>query len=415
MTERIRTMVFATQFFIGGTERQIATLVAGLDPARYDVHVGCLDFQGEFLDDIRRRNVPVSIYPIRRLYGPRAMVAQIRLVRYLRKHRMQVMHSFGFYPNVFAIPAARMAAVPAVVGSLRDMGDVWTARQRRAQRWACALAHHVIANANAIRERAIEEGYAARRLSVIHNGLDTARFSAAQDPVAQRDRFGLPRTGPVVGVFSRLNHPIKGIDRFLQAAALLGRRVPEARFLIVGDGPLRAHLEGQARHLGIEGATRFIGAHVDLAGLMPAVTVAVVPSLSEGLSNSLLEAMAAGLPVVATRVGGTPEVVSHGRTGLLVPPGDPRELANAIERLIRDPAFAASCGSAGQADVRERFSLQRMIGRTEALYESLLETRHPHRAPRPAGAGHARQDGGVAASATTAQTVAPHPSGGSPS
>jgi glycosyltransferase involved in cell wall biosynthesis len=370
--ERIRVLAFVTVFDVGGTERQIVSLARGLDASRFDLRIACFKRSGAFLAELESQQVPVTAYGIRSLHGFETLREQVRFARYLRRERIQVLHTFNFYPNMFAVPTARLAGVPAIVATLRDMGDLWTPMQRRAQRWVCRMAHRVVANAGAVREQALREGYDPRRTCVIRNGLDLSRFSGEQNAERERRVLGLPSGVPVVAVFSRLNHPVKGIDCFLEAASRVASVHRDVHFLIVGDGPIRRDLERLAHGLGLKERVRFVGFRADVARTMSAVTISVVPSRSEGLSNVLLESMAARLPVVATRVGGNPEVVEDGTTGMLVPSRTPAALAGAISALLADPDRAAALGRAGRRRVEALFPLSRMLRETESLYESLL-------------------------------------------
>jgi len=383
---RIRVLVFVTVFDVGGTERQLVALARGLDRTRFDLRVACFKRSGIFLPEIESQHVPVTSYPISRLHGPGALKEQLRFARDLRRQRIQILHTFNFYPNTFAIPVARLAGVPVVIGTLRDMGDLWTPMQRRVQRWVCKLAHRVVANADAVRRQAVREGYDPAKVSVIHNGLDLSRFTPASDPARQRETLGLPPDVPVIAVFSRLNHSVKGVHTFLQAAARVAPAHPRARYLVVGDGPLRPELERLAARLGLGDRARFTGFRADVGETMSSITLSVLPSQSEGLSNVLLESMAASLPVIATRVGGTPEVVENEQTGLLVPPRDPAALALAIDSLLSDPERAAHLGRAGRRRVERFFQLDKMVGETEILYHELLEraARRSELATRPA-------------------------------
>jgi len=316
--------------------------------------------------------VPVVTYPIHSLHGLHTLKELVRFARDLRRDRTQIVHAFNFYPNMFAIPAARLAGVPVVIATLRDMGDLWTPMQRRAQRWVCRMAHRVVANAAAVREQAVKEGYDPRAVCVIRNGLDLATFSRSHDHVPRRAALGLPPHVPVVAVFSRLNHPVKGIHVFLEAVARVAHVHRDVQFLVVGDGPLRPGLEALAKGLGVGDRVRFTGYRADVGEAMATVTISVIPSLSEGLSNVLLESMAASIPVIASRVGGTPEVIDDGQSGLLVPPRDPEVLAKAIGFLLSDPEHARTLGRAGRRRVEQLFQIGRMVGETETLYDDML-------------------------------------------
>ena len=378
--ERVRLLKFITNFYIGGTERQFMVLGRGLDRSRFDVRAACLRKEGPLLADLEAHGIPVQEHRIGRLYRPSTLGMQVRLAAALRRDRVQIVHTYGFYPNIFAVAPACAARVPVIVASIRDIGDIWTPAQRRLQRLVCRLAHAIAVNADAVKRRLIDEGYDASRVVVIENGIDTARFSGGSGSGRLRHELGLSQDTPLVGVVSRLNKD-KGITHFLKAAASLRGAWPDARWLLLGDGPDRAALEKEAIELGLANRALFLGFRTDVAEILPELSVSVLPSLSEALSNVVLESMAAERPVVVTRVGGLPEVVEDGVNGLLVPPGDAAALARGIDTLLRDPARAAALGRSGRQRVQRQFSLQRMIDRTQHMYESLLD-RHARRKAR---------------------------------
>ena len=370
-SRKIRLLKFITDFNIGGTERQILNLVKGLDPARYDLEMACFRRTGPFFKEFAARRIPLSEYNTKSLYNLTAIREQLKFAAHLRRNRVQVVHAYGFYANVFAIAPARLAGVPVVVASFRDTGDHLTPLQRRVQKVMCLMADCILANAEAVKERLLTEGYDRQKIQVIHNGIVASRYNKrAKDGRLHRE-FGLPRDAPLVGVFSRLIQN-KGIEYFLEAVKICAARAPKARFLIVGGGFHKDELEKQAAALGMGDRLIFTGFRLDVPDILSEVTISVLPSLSEGLSNALLESMAAGVPVVATRVGGNPEAMEEGVTGLLVPPADALSLADGICRLLENPELAASFGRAGRKRVNERFSLDRMVQATERLYLGLL-------------------------------------------
>ncbi len=383
--QRVRLLKFLTAFGVGGTERQAVGLARSLDPSRFAVALACLRRWGAFLEEIEASGLALTEYPIDRLYGGRALRQQLRFGRDLRRCRIQVVHTYNFYPTIFAVPVARMVGVPRIVVSIRDTGVYLSPWQRRVQRAVCRLADRITANAEAVREWLVADGYDARRISVIRNGLDVTRFATPRAHDGLRRELGLPAGAPIVAALSRLQ-PMKGLEDFLEASALVARRVPSARFLVVGDNHVardgvvvpeveyRRRLEARARGLGIAERVVFAGLRRDVPEVLAEVSVSVLPSLSEGLSNVLLESMAAGVPVVATRVGGNPEVVDDGRTGLLVPPREPAALAGAICTILENSRLADGFGAAGRRRVTEHFSNERMTGETERLYLGLLAT-----------------------------------------
>jgi len=380
--DRIKLLKFTPNFGIGGTERQFVNLSRSLDPSRFELHLACLERWGQLLEEVGTNRIPVSEYRIQRLYHPKTFKQQLSLARYLKRNGIQIVHAYNFYGNVFAIPAARLAGVTVTMAAIRDMGPYLTRMKRHVHRFVCRFADCIVVNAEAIRKRLVAEGYSEEKIAVIRNGIDHSRFNGKANDAGLRYELGLPLRAPLVLLFSRLN-PLKGVEYFLQAAAIVAGHFPEVRFLIVGDAFMvkdgaivrtdyMRGLKGYVARLGLEKRVVFTGFRLDVPKLLSQVAVSVLPSLSEGLSNTLLESMAAGVPVVATRVGGNPEVVEDGVTGLLVPPQDPEAIARALCLLLKDPKLALRLGQAGRKRVAERFSLEQMVRETETLYLQLI-------------------------------------------
>jgi glycosyltransferase involved in cell wall biosynthesis len=362
---------FITGFHVGGTERHVAHLATRLDPARFEVHLACLQPAGPLYAEMEASGFPLTSYPIRGFLRLDTLRQQLRFAAYLKEQAIDIVHAYGFYPIVFAVPVARLAGAPVVLASIRDNGDPWSRAQRLVQMCASRMAHGVLVNATAVRDRLSAGGHARGGISVIRNGVDLDRFAPGPPDPALRESLGLPADAPLVVAVSRLN-PMKGMDDYVQALALLADRHTEARFVIVGDGASRRELEEQARRLGLARRLVFTGTRLDIAAILSQAAVSVVPSLSEGLPNIVLESMAAGVPVVATRVGGIPEILEEGVSGFLVPPCDAPALAAAIERLLADPLMARRMGDAGRMRAATRFSMSSMVRQTESLYRALL-------------------------------------------
>ena len=385
----IKVLQFPTLFAIGGTERQVMNLARGLDPARFEVHFACLKRMGQFVGEIERSGRPLTEYPVDRLYGARTWRRQAQFASDLRRRGIDLVQTYGFWTNVFGIPAARLAGTPVVLGAIRDNSDHLTAAQRRVQRMACRLADGLVVNADSIKRGLAQEGFDPERIAVIRNGIDLEPFRRPRESNRLRGELGLPPDAPVVAMFARLA-PVKGIEYFLEAARIVTQSFPAARFLVVGEArtirdgvvvanPYAQELEGLAERLGLRRRVLFTGVREDVPALLAEVTVAVSPSLNEGLSNSVLEAMAAGAAVVATTVGGSAEAVEDGVTGLLVPPRDPHALARAIGTVLADPALASRFGGAARERVTRRFSIEEMVRQTSRLYSALLAERAPRR------------------------------------
>ena len=362
----------------GGTENQFMALGRSLDPNRFELEFACLRRWGAFADEIVARHIPLLECNVTSFRSLSALRQQVRLARYVTDRRIDVVHTYSFYGNVFAVPPARLAGVPVVIASIRDRAPYLTPMQKRAQRWACQFADCILVNAAAVKEWLIDEGYDAAKIVIIPNGVELSRFDRVDEGSPFRG-LGIPEGAPVVLVVSRLN-PLKGIESFLQAAALVAPDFPAVRFVIAGDtNPNERQywstLTSLTVRLGLIERLIFAGLRRDVPQLLSAATISVMPSLNEALSNVVLESMAAGAPIVATRVGGTPEAISDGVNGLLVPPGDPRAMASAIAALLRDQSRARRLGDAARQSICERFSMERMALATTQLYEALLDGR----------------------------------------
>jgi glycosyltransferase involved in cell wall biosynthesis len=371
----------------GGTENQFMTLARMLDRTRFDVEFACLRRWGGFVDELVARNIPLTEYPVPTFRSVAAVAQQARLTRHIVRRRVQIVHAYNFYGNVFATPPARLVA-PVVIASIRDRAPYLTRMQKRVQRYACHFADCILVNADAVKEWLIGDGYDGSKIAVIRNGVDLTRFDGLPPSSELRRELGLPDDTPVVGVISRLTR-LKGLEHFLEAAAIVRSRMPRVRFLIVGEtSPMDRHYLGElqeyAARCGVDEEVIFTGLRTDVPAVLAGLTVSVMPSLNEALSNVVLESMAAGAPTVATRVGGTPEALVDGVTGILVPPANSSALADAIIHLLNDPQLAAHLGRSARARIADRFSVRRMVRATEDLYSELLERKR--RKPLPSAA-----------------------------
>jgi glycosyltransferase involved in cell wall biosynthesis len=380
---RVRLLKVVPTLMCGGTEHQFMALGRSLDPGRFALEFACLRRVGGFAAEIEQRRIPLREYGIGTFFSLNAIAQQAKLARDIRRSGTEILHAYGFYGNVFAIPPARFAAAPVVIASIRDRGAYLTPGQQAVQRHVCRLADCVLVNADAVKSWLVAQGYDPEKIVVIRNGVDLRCFDHPPDTERIRRELGVPAAAPLVAVASRLNQ-LKGIDHFLEAAGIVGRCVPDVRFLVIGEpGPGDREyldlLKRLAERQGIRDRVVFTGLRTDVPSLLACATVSVMPSLNEALPNVVLESMAAATPVVATRVGGTPEAIQDGVTGMLVPPGDSPALARAILRLLADPEFAERLGRDGRQLVQRQFSMDAMVQATERLYHSLLENRR--RAP----------------------------------
>jgi glycosyltransferase involved in cell wall biosynthesis len=364
----IRLFLMVNTFETGGSERQFAVLAQNLTPPQFQTHLGCVSRRGPLAHNFP--DAPQFLLG-GSLYGWQSLRTRLNLSRHLRHHQVQVAHAFDFYANLTLIPAAKLARVPVVIGSHRQLGDLMTPAQFRAQHAAFRWCDAVVCNSQAAADRLIASGLAPDKIAVIGNALPAEAFTAA--PAALPKRPGVLR----VGMVARMNHRYKNHSGFLRIAAQVHRniahqRMPDAEFVLVGDGPLRPELENEASSLGLGASAIFLGDRQDMPAVLASLDVAVLTSDSESLSNVILEAMAAGLPVVAYSVGGNSELVNDQR-GALVAAGNETDFANAIQNLLSDAHLREHQGSNARRFVEENFSLDRVRSRYEDLYLTLLE------------------------------------------
>jgi glycosyltransferase involved in cell wall biosynthesis len=371
----VRIALFAPLLGTGGTQRHLQQVVALIDPARFHVEVLTLRAGGAVEDELRAGGVSVRSLGVgARLASARTLRAIVAAARALRRGRIDVVHGYQWRPALVGAVAGRLAGVPLRLASKRSL----TGEDRQAERAWRHIARQVdtvIVNADALRVEGEEQGMRCR-WALLQNGVDTEHFRLAPPDPAARAALGLDPRRPVVGTIGRLEDR-KGHDQLLRAAGtmLAGGNGRRPQIVIVGDGPLREKLQAQAQSLGVADSVRFVGAVADVRPSLAAMDVFVLPSHAEGMSNALMEAMAAARPVVATAVGGNTEVVVNGETGVLIPPADPAAIADAIAALLRDPDRAAGLGAAAREFVTRRFGARARVAELAHLYEERLALR----------------------------------------
>ena len=371
----IRIAFFAPLLNTGGTQRHLQQVLALLDPDRFAAHVYTLRGGGEIEGELRAAGVPVTALGVhRRLTTPQAGLAVIRAARALQAAGVDIVHGYQWRPALVGALAGRMAKVPLLLASKRSLtGNDLVARF--AWRVIGRRVDTIVANAEALQAEAEAQGTAAR-WQILRNGVDVEHFRTRVAAADAKAALGLDPSRPVVGTVGRLEER-KGHEHLLVASRAMLARANGLRpqILLVGDGPLHARLVRVATQLGIDRSVRLTGGLPDVRGALAAMDVFVLPSRAEGMSNALLEAMAAGRPIVATAVGGTAEILERDRTGVLVAADDVDGLAVAVLSLLGDTSRAERLGASAQRAVGERFGAQAMIHRLEQLYVERLTVR----------------------------------------
>lgn len=352
---------------VGGSERQFVALVEALDRACFHVQPACIRRTGALLSRVGR----IPDFPLGgSFFRWRAQRARLELAGYLRRQNVVIAHAFDFYSNLMLLPTARVAGVPVVIGSHRQIGDLLTPLQFAAQKYAFWFCDQVVCNSHAAANRLERAGVPTEKIQVIPNGLPEVAFADCTPAI--------PRPPGVlrVGMIARINEPLKNHPAFLRVAALLAQQLPGLEFLIVGDGPLRPPLEAMAHDTGLRDKVIFAGERHDIPNLLASMDVSVQVSSSESMSNVILESMAAGVPVVAYDVGGNPELVHDEETGLLVRQNDEPELLRALYRLLTEHELRTRLGRNAKRFVRANFHMNTISRRFEQLYADLLNEKH---------------------------------------
>lgn len=376
MRPRLNVMQMTDITGRGGAEKALVDLALHLDRRRFNVSVCATRSAGNYQPLLDAAQVPTVILERNSRWDA---VKLGGLVRLLRRQRIHVLHTHLFGTNTWGRLLGTLAGVPVIIAhehwSSKAQHEVWV------DRLLYRLSDRIIVPSEASKRLVMElEHIPARALTVVYNGVDIAQFAPGAERAAVRAELGLTTDNVVIGSVGRLSADKGGQDVLIRAVAEVRQTQPQVRLVFVGDGPLRVNLEALVFELGLSDQVHFTGQRADVARLLGAFDIFVLPSLREALPIAVIEAMAVRLPVVAGRIGGIPEVVEDGTTGCLVPPGDGAALAAVLERLVADPALVARLGAAGQARVQSQFTVEQMVRRVEHLYDEL--TRRKLRRPR---------------------------------
>ena len=380
-----RVLYLVDTLNVGGTEAQVAHVALRLLSRGHGVVVGCLDAEGPLLEVLKREGVPiVEFHKGKRLLSLNGVYQLFRLAHFLRRRRFHAVHAHDVWSNLLAVPAAWLARTPIIISSRRYMADLdwYTPWKNAVMRLIYRLSTRVIVNSTSVRDLLVKrDGLPPEKIRVLNNGVDVDRFATAH---ADREQL-FPGIGnsKLIAVVANMYSRVKGHASLISAATCVCRDFPEAIFVLVGDGKERSNLEQQVRESGLEKNFLFLGSRSDVPELLAGCDLFVLPSEAEALPNALLEAMAAGLPVVGTCVGGIPEIISNGVNGLTVPPKDSHALAEAILSALQNPCFAKKLALAGQETVRTRFGFDRLLAELEPLYRLTYTSQPLHVGQQP--------------------------------
>jgi glycosyltransferase involved in cell wall biosynthesis len=369
ISKPISVLFFANSEVRAGVEEHILSLLHRLDRSHFRLHLAATpELLRLFGSDLPR---DIEALPLS-LCSPKDLGAAFRLARILRERKIEILHSHLFYASLLASPIAWLCRVPVVIETQHGR-EAWRHGWLKGHFFIDRLVgrcvdHYIaVSNANA-GYLTSEKRLPARKIQVIWNGIDLARFQPTRiAPQGIKKSIGFDEGDPLVLVVGRLE-PQKGHRVLLDAFPAVSREFPRARLVCIGDGSLRGELQAKARSLGLEGNVRFLGYQSNVPDWVAAADLTVLPSFYEGLPLTAIECLASGKPMVATSVDGTPEVVVNEKTGLTVPPGDAELLAAALRRLLREPELRRQLGAAGRLWVEEQFTIQKQVFKTQELY-----------------------------------------------
>ena len=359
----------------GGTERQVAVVARALDPARFQVHIAAMRPGGFREDEIRASGLPIFYLPISSFKSPGMLHQGLRLIRYIRSQKIDLVHCFDAPSVIFATMMARLASRPVVLTSQRAHRNLTPGFFTTLLRSTDKIAHGNVVNCEAMRRHLIDdEGVAPSQVHLCYNGIDIHAFHPPEPSSVAVEAYRAPEFGGaklVIGIIC-VQRPEKGLTTLVDAFIDVAATHPEAHLALVGSGPVQPELRRRVSEAGLDSRVHFIQQTASIHHLYRGIDIFVLPSLSEALSNSLMEAMASGCCPVATNVGGNPELVDHGVNGLLFPAGDAPALANCLRQLINNSAQRHAFAQASRQRVVSQFSTEASIATMERIYTSFL-------------------------------------------
>lgn len=365
-TKKIKVMLTITDLSIGGIELVNLNLASHLDKSRFEVTLVCWRGGGPLLTRVKEGDFKLVIF---NLPSWNFIWNIYRYYKEMKRLQIDVLHG---NPGTYARVAAYIAGVPVIISSLHNMYPNLNKIILNMNRLLGKITDRFVAVSDAVgRYTSKIEWIGSKKLEKIYNGINMESFTNLPEKAKTRKELGFTYNVSLVATVGRLTDQ-KGVDIFIRSCMEISRQYKRVRFIIVGEGPCRKDLENLVEDLGMEEEIEFWGARHDIPKILSALDIMVVPSRWAGFELTLAEAMAAGVPVVASKVGPIPEVIADGETGILVPAEDPKALADAVIQLLGDSSLRKRMGEAGKKRVLEKFTVQKMVSQYEALYERLV-------------------------------------------
>jgi len=356
----------------GGSEKHVIQLAAGLRERGQDARIACLFREGPLAGEAHEKKIPLICLNLSYRWG---MGTFARIAGWIRSNPMDILHTYLFGFHLFAGLPARLLKVPILVSSRREIPHWQKWRHQWVENAGNLFVDRVVACSKAVENWTLQkERIPRRKVLTLYNGVDRSRFDSSRVSSAIRRDFHIPPEAPLIGTVANMAIE-KGYPYLLEAARSILEKCPEAWFLFVGFGPLEQKIKTQAQRITGHRQIIFAGARTDIPDLLGAMDIFILASVVEGFPNVLLEALAMAKPVVATRVGGVPELIESGQNGILIPPQNGNALSEAVLSLLKAPERAKAMGQRGEEKIRKNFTLERMLDQYEALYLSLLRSK----------------------------------------
>lgn len=352
----------------GGSERQLTEMAKGLDPVRFAVHAGFFR-EGIRATELRDAGIRCFRIPVRSFIRPYAIAGALKLAQYLLRHRIQIVHAFDYPLACFGVPIARICKVPVVLSSQRGHRCLIPRPYLRAVRWTDRLVNGIVVNCRAMEHHLLDDEHIEPgKIHLCYNGIDIRTFRL---PAMKNARQPSPSAPVVVGNIGVMR-PEKNLSLLVKAFSLVAKRHNSIKLLLVGDGPDKESLQKLAASLGLGESCAFMPTQENVPEWLRLIDIFVLPSVTEALSNSLMEAMACGCATIASSTGGNPELVESGKTGLLFENDNIEELVGQLDLLISNAALRNELSKRASTFIRNNFSLESAARRMGAIYENTL-------------------------------------------